>query len=195
MSPSSITDQRHNDYVGGDASMGRIPGADKATTGHQYDAMFPKEGQPQKSGGVLRPQEHLPPPTGRDAPPGTVPPLGRNVLDVLPADCAQFTERLTTRPRDPPSPPPHIPKVPLPPAPDSRTVIDRSPFATPATAGDTLNGATSQDVYRGYGHPGSGMTSAEQRHDGQKHRKRAGQGVATYGSGEIPREEPGDSEL
>ena len=37
-----VTNMRHNDYVGGDASMGRIPGAEQAATGHQYVSVFPK---------------------------------------------------------------------------------------------------------------------------------------------------------
>ncbi len=77
---------------------------------------------------------------------------------------------------------------PLPPAPDSRKVIDKDPYATPPSAGDTLTGATSADVHRGLGHPGSGMSSAEMHHDGQSHRKRHMQGADQYGSGEIPRE-------
>lgn len=39
---AGITDQRHNDYVGSDANIGRIPGAEKATTGHHYIEVFPK---------------------------------------------------------------------------------------------------------------------------------------------------------
>ncbi|OJJ45820.1 hypothetical protein ASPZODRAFT_68587 [Penicilliopsis zonata CBS 506.65] len=39
------------------------------------------------------------------------------------------------------------------------------------SAGLTLRGATSQDVHRGLGHPGSGMTNTEIRHDGQHGRK------------------------
>ena len=42
MSAESMTSHRHNDYVGGDASAGRIPGAEKATSGHQYNSIFPK---------------------------------------------------------------------------------------------------------------------------------------------------------
>lgn len=42
MSAESMTSHRHNDYVGGDASKGRIPGAEKATSGHQFNAIFPK---------------------------------------------------------------------------------------------------------------------------------------------------------
>ena len=43
---AGITDQRHNDYVGTDANIGRIPGADKATTGHSYIEVFPKGEKP-----------------------------------------------------------------------------------------------------------------------------------------------------
>lgn len=39
---TSITDGLHNDYVGGEASAGRIPGAEKATTGHFYEGVFAK---------------------------------------------------------------------------------------------------------------------------------------------------------
>ena len=41
-SDNIITDMRHNDYVGGDASMGRIPGADQASSGHFYVEVFHK---------------------------------------------------------------------------------------------------------------------------------------------------------
>ena len=39
---AGITDQLHNDYVGTDANVGRIPGAEKATAGHLYIEVFPK---------------------------------------------------------------------------------------------------------------------------------------------------------
>ena len=39
---AGITDQRHNDYVGSDANKNRIPGADKATTGHHFVEICPK---------------------------------------------------------------------------------------------------------------------------------------------------------
>ena len=39
---AGITDQRHNDYVGSDVNIQRIPGADQATTGHHYIEVFPK---------------------------------------------------------------------------------------------------------------------------------------------------------
>jgi len=187
MSAESMTSQSLNDYVGGEASAGRIPGADKATTGHQYEAVFPKEPQ----GGARRAQEHLPPTTGRDAPPaGGVPPVGRNIRQVIPGDqqTSANTERQTTNIHSIQSARTVGEPYPLSPAPDSRTVMDRDPYASPTTASDTLTGATSADVHDGLGHPGSGMSSAEMRHDGRAHRKRQGQGVDTYGSGELPRE-------
>lgn len=41
---SNFTDKisTHNDIVGTDANISRIPGAEKATSGHQYEAVFPK---------------------------------------------------------------------------------------------------------------------------------------------------------
>lgn len=42
--------------------------------------------------------------------------------------------------------------------------------ATGVTAADTLGGADSAQVHQGYGHPGSGMSSSEARHDGKSHR-------------------------
>ena len=36
MSSESMTSNRHNDFVGGDASKGRIPGAEDATSGHHF---------------------------------------------------------------------------------------------------------------------------------------------------------------
>lgn len=50
------------------------------------------------------------------------------------------------------------------------------------TAESTLRGATSQDVHRGLGHPGSGQTSTEVRHDGEHHRKRQSHGLETVGA-------------
>jgi hypothetical protein len=47
-----------------------------------------------------------------------------------------------------------------------------------ADASDTIGGATSADVHTGLGHPGSGQTSTELRHDGQHTRKNPGQGGA-----------------
>ena len=69
-------------------------------------------------------------------------------------------------------------------APDSRTVIDRHPFATPASVADTLTGTTSQDVYNGMGKPWGGQTSAELHHDGHSHRKRGLQGTDQFGTGD-----------
>ncbi|OJT02831.1 hypothetical protein TRAPUB_6687 [Trametes pubescens] len=181
-----VTFGRHNDFVGGDASKGRIPGADKATTGHHFVAVDPMGGQRQQQ----REQEHLPPTTGRDAllaggvAPGTRTGPVRNLeSDILNAHASSG--------RPEPSPPRRIHGEPQPlaPAPDSRTVVDRDPWAAPASAGDTLTGATSQDVHGGLGHPGAGMSSAEMHHDGSAHRKRQMRGTEQFGAGEIPREE------
>lgn len=49
-------------------------------------------------------------------------------------------------------------------------------------AGDTMQGATSQDVHHGLGHPGSGQTSTELRHDGHHGRKHEGAGLEGVGS-------------
>ena len=46
--------------------------------------------------------------------------------------------------------------------------------STYTSASDTLGGSTSADVHTGLGHPGSGQTSSELRHDGEHHRKNAG---------------------
>ncbi|KAI0683766.1 hypothetical protein BC835DRAFT_719723 [Cytidiella melzeri] len=186
MSQRQVTDTRHNDYVGTDANINRIPGADQATSGHSYVSVFPKEGpDTRNASGVNRPDEHLPPPTGRDRPPRGI---GQ---PVAPAEQGSFGERLTTvqppsshhsQPQTQPQTQYQSQPQPLPPAPDSRTVIDRDPFATPVTAGDTLTGATSQNVYAGIGKPMGGMTSKEMHHDGKAHRKRSLQGVDQYGT-------------
>ncbi|OGM49200.1 hypothetical protein ABOM_004039 [Aspergillus bombycis] len=63
---------------------------------------------------------------------------------------------------------------------------------TPAE--QSLQGATSQDVHTGLGHPGGGQTSAELRHDGQTHRKNPGGGLESVGANREPgleREIPG----
>ncbi|KAH9831187.1 uncharacterized protein C8Q71DRAFT_727014 [Rhodofomes roseus] len=213
MSAESMTAQRHNDYVGGDASRGRIPGADKASTGHQYEAIFPKSGPPGPNGTAHAnpPQEHLPPSTGRDAPPAAgVPPVGPHITQVIPGD------QLSTGHPAPPvgRGPAHTDEVhhtdpavhriqtarttgqpvELAPAPDSNTVVDRDPYAQPTSAGDTLTGATSKDVHAHLGHPGSGQTSSELHHDGQHGRKHAPRGADQFGSGAIPREIGPDAE-
>jgi hypothetical protein len=54
------------------------------------------------------------------------------------------------------------------------------------SAGDTLMGSTSQDVHTGLGHPGSGQTSSELRHDGQSHRKHGGGGLEGVGASRLP---------
>lgn len=92
---SNYTDSTstHNDYVGGPGNAGRIPGADQATSGTQFEAVFAKgkstkadnvydvahahtidqSGRTMKPGqfhsGETRPDEHIPAPTGRDQPP------------------------------------------------------------------------------------------------------------------------------
>ena len=60
-------------------------------------------------------------------------------------------------------------------------MLDPDASALPPRASDTLNGPTSADLHAGLGHPGSGMTSAELRHDGKSHRKREGGNVQQYG--------------
>lgn len=87
MSEESMTTRRHNDYVGSNANAGRIPVAEKATTGHHYISVFPKgmfcsvlrsQLTPVNHGVIdgaqKRAEEHLPPPTGRDLPPKGVSP-------------------------------------------------------------------------------------------------------------------------
>ncbi|KAL3452258.1 hypothetical protein BJX65DRAFT_175655 [Aspergillus insuetus] len=57
--------------------------------------------------------------------------------------------------------------------------VERSHGKEPVktTAEQTLMGATSKDVHKGLGHPGSGQTSTEMRHDGQHTRKNPGHGL------------------
>ncbi|RAL16986.1 uncharacterized protein BO97DRAFT_467501 [Aspergillus homomorphus CBS 101889] len=50
------------------------------------------------------------------------------------------------------------------------------------SAADTLMGATSQDVHTGLGHPGSGQSSTELRHDGQSGRKGQTAGLEQVGA-------------
>ncbi|KAI9065625.1 hypothetical protein FKP32DRAFT_1567596 [Trametes sanguinea] len=188
---SPVTFGRHNDFVGTDASRHRIPGADKATSGHHFVAIDVPHDQHQRA------QEHMPPPTGRDAPPSSIEPGTRTShtkgfvtgleSDILNARAAAGRAPSPTRPID-------TNTTPLPPAPDSRTVIDKDPYATPTSAADTLTGATSRDVHDGLGHPGSGMSSAEMHHDGSAHRKRQMRGTEQFGSGEIPREVGSEAE-
>lgn len=49
-------------------------------------------------------------------------------------------------------------------------------------ATDTIGGTTSADVHTGLGHPGSGMTSQEIRHDGEKGRKNPGKSLEGVGA-------------
>ncbi|GJE86599.1 hypothetical protein PsYK624_026790 [Phanerochaete sordida] len=178
---AGITDQRHNDYVGSDANVGRIPGAEKATTGHHYVEIFPKEGAPKQSHGERRPDEHLPPPTGRGG-------LNQSAH----AEQGAPTERFTTaRHQDAATQFQRQQPQPLAPAPDSRTVVDTDPYDAPVTAGDTLTGATSQTVYQGLGVPGKGMSSAEMHHDGHPHSKRGHLGSDQYGTADTLRSRDG----
>ena len=157
------------------------------------------EGAPKQSSVEKRPDEHLPPPTGRGGINQGIP-AGeltvntwriRRVLTVV-AEQGGPTERFTTtRNREPGSQFQTSQPQPLAPAPDSRTVVDNDPYAEPISAGDTLTGATSQDVYRGLGRPAEGMTSAELHHDGRQHRKRSLQGTDQYGTADDLRNEDG----
>ena len=107
-------------------------------------------------------------------------------LAGLPSDILSQRSRQQPSPVHPIDHPQPVPQAP---APDSRTVVDRDPYAAQARASDTLTGATSGDVHGGIGRPGAGMSSAERHHDGQAHRKRDRQGMDQYGRGEIPRDE------
>ncbi|KAK8070516.1 hypothetical protein PG997_010719 [Apiospora hydei] len=51
-----------------------------------------------------------------------------------------------------------------------------------AKAAATLTGATSQDVYQGYGKPMQGQENVELRHDGQHTSKHVGSGLAGVGA-------------
>ncbi|KAI1798051.1 hypothetical protein LXA43DRAFT_5974 [Ganoderma leucocontextum] len=205
-SDSDITSGPHNDFVGGEASKGHISGAEKATTSHFFVSLDPSTGQMRRE---KRADEHLPPPTGRDAPPaGDVEPGTRVAVkgheffrgstrgvgvdpDVL-AFVDLPSDSLSARENAPRQPSP-LRKInrtpsPLPPAPDSRTVVDRDPYELPVGVGGTLSGVTSADVNKGLGRPPVGMSSAEMHHDGKPHRKRQMRGAEQFGSGEIPRE-------
>lgn len=94
-----------------------------------------------------------------------------------------FVERLTTvhRLTSPPVVERQQPR-PIDPAPGSNTVLDTDPFATPPSGGDTLTGATTQDLHGGIGQPVSGMSSKELHHDGKAHKKRTLQGKDQYGT-------------
>ncbi|EMD34813.1 hypothetical protein CERSUDRAFT_97396 [Gelatoporia subvermispora B] len=55
--------------------------------GHTIEVIYTKKGQIKKAEGVKRPQEHLPPTTGRDAPSaGGVRPVGQHIRQVIPGD-------------------------------------------------------------------------------------------------------------
>lgn len=51
---------------------------------------------------------------------------------------------------------------------------------------DTIGGATSADVHKGYGHPGQGQTSTELRHDGQHGRKKEPLGLQRIADDPVP---------
>ncbi|KAI9573553.1 hypothetical protein HD554DRAFT_895935 [Boletus coccyginus] len=67
------------------------------------------------------------------------------------------------------------------------TVVDQDASADNETdypaVQSTIPGASSRDVYKGLGVPVQGMSSKEQRHDGQPGRKRQGGGVEQFGEG------------
>ena len=54
--------------------------------------------------------------------------------------------------------------------------------STKTTAGDTITGATSEDVNRGFGHPGVGETKTEIRKEGEHGRKRPSNGLEALGT-------------
>lgn len=59
---------------------------------------------------------------------------------------------------------------------------DSAAAAGTADAASTLTGATSQDVYQGYGKPMQGQESVELRHDGGHTSKHVGSGLAGVGA-------------
>lgn len=60
--------------------------------------------------------------------------------------------------------------------------------STQTTAGDTLMGATSQDVHTGLGKPLQGQTGVEIAHDGQHGRKKQAAGLEGVGASHVNRE-------
>ncbi|KAH0352906.1 hypothetical protein KCU81_g1633, partial [Aureobasidium melanogenum] len=62
-------------------------------------------------------------------------------------------------------------------------IAEAPPVSGGTTAGETIGGATSQQVHTGLGHPGQGQTSAELHHDGQSHNKNPGTGLDGLKSG------------
>ncbi|KAK4505740.1 hypothetical protein PRZ48_003705 [Zasmidium cellare] len=71
--------------------------------------------------------------------------------------------------------------------PVARYQSEADPDSGSTAAQDTLLGATSADVHTGLGHPGSGQTSQELRHDGQGGRKNPG--VSLEGVGATARQD------
>ncbi|KAI0318064.1 hypothetical protein OF83DRAFT_1118015 [Amylostereum chailletii] len=111
------------------------------------------------SGTELRAEEHMPRTQGSQLP------LGQNVREIIPP-AQQPT----------PSDEPQLGLSPI-----GTPVVDPDVSAPPPKASDTLTGPTSAELHTGLGHPGSGMTSHEVRHDGKAHRKREGGNVQQYG--------------
>ncbi|KAI9797351.1 MAG: hypothetical protein M1833_005531 [Piccolia ochrophora] len=62
------------------------------------------------------------------------------------------------------------------------SVNSEEPETTHTSAADTLGGSTSADVHTGFGHPGQGMSSSEEHHDGKAHREKARGGLAGVGA-------------
>ena len=70
---------------------------------------------------------------------------------------------------------------------------NKDPDATTTSASDTLVGATSRDVYTGFGKPVQGQSSAELEHNGYPHRKRPETGlVGVAGRKDYPTDDPVD---
>ena len=61
-------------------------------------------------------------------------------------------------------------------------ILRRRTHTETTNAADTLGGSSSGDVHTGLGHPGQGMSSSEQRHDGGKTHGGGLQGVGAMGA-------------
>lgn len=68
------------------------------------------------------------------------------------------------------------------PNPDNESLPAQQSKSGSDAAQDTLIGASSADVHTGLGHPGSGQSSKELRHDGQSGRKAPGAGLEGVGA-------------
>lgn len=62
---------------------------------------------------------------------------------------------------------------------------NKDPDDTTTSASDTLVGATSRDVYTGFGKPVQGQSSAELEHNGYPHRKRPETGLVGIAAREL----------